>query len=1753
MPDTNAPNITVVLNVDEKAFQDQMVRASATMAKAFRASLRGIESSFDKTAKDIATRFEAVFLGTAGDAGRSGAQAGRNYSAQFVNNTDLTQGIQTQIDALQRSVRSRGDLAESFGLDRDLFAGAEAQIEEVVRQLRAFEVAQRQGLNPEQVLAWGKTLDAALGGARGELRATEGVLRGFSDEVNRQRTANTAVFQQETTLQNAQIRSQAQLQIQESQRAGRARIEIARFTFRQIQFFEQQISRAVRASFSGIGNLATSAAAGVARLGRVFRRSNSDLNDGLRGALRQRESSLDRSFRRQTSTVNSNIARQSASLQRFERQASTGLAGLATGRSQLGALLGGGAALGGGFALFRGLKAGFDEAVNLNEAMNAVVQIFGTATDEVVKFTENSVEALFLTQSEALKAAQNFGVFGKSAGLVGSELAGFSNELTLIAADLASFYNTTVPEAVTSVSAALRGESEPIRRYGVLLNEQILRQRALQEGIIDSDRQLVPSERVLAAYAEIMKQTAVAQGDAARTADDFANASRRARAASVTTFSSIAKVAIPVAEVLLKGVIPSLEELNNFITGNVGPALQTLRVGLVGAAAALGSLLAVRGAIEVIQFLGVALRAVVTPIGFVVTATAALGAAIAILRDRSPEATRVFDRIREVLTSGFLSGLERAAELFRTIATFLTTRVFPVLVGLAVLLARQVGPAFQFIADIVENRVLPVFRTIGGVLVAGLSVVLPVLEAVIGQLIRLGQAVGSAFTGDFGGLASIGQDILNAFRGLGDLIVEALVPQLQRAVGFITSFFGGIDWQGIGLSALEVINTIGRVLGSIASDPRFITALAAVAAAGAAVVGAFVLGVADGLNSNRDGLIRLLNDGISLVLTESLKLAISNPELVAILVGGAFLVRGVVTAFSDIGAQGGGSFARGLSAGFTRAAGSVRALFGGLFGPSAEQQFAQAGQRNALAYQREFQRISNRVRRISGADVQRLDQSTPFNERDVRRAKQQLREVTAVTGEARAGVLAFRGAIRDAFKATNGADARRALGDAFRGVNFRQLGQSAGVGVLFGFTAAVSGSQGGKGGLAGVVISAISAGVSSGNAYVGAAVGAVGLIAAAWGTVTAASKEAKRVAEEYAAEVTRIGEALIGLSGAEQANLLADELASSLREAGLDTAGFTAGFDIAGQVAAGIETGQPDIQAAWDTALVNLDISPAARDSIQQNLSAAGINLDQLDTQFQDIGDRLRTTQSEWDSSFLQVTPEENAAYDSLVLLYAALERSGSDLGELSDFVSVLFGDIGTFADALSASNLQETWRLQVEAIKPNVVAVEELTQAQKDLNAAQDQQTTQGFFDRLFPQLQALGLSVPRIFNAIVEAAKDAGESINLSFLASLFGVSDGVSLIEVTALRANSALEILRGNIESFRGIVGEAEQGTTEWADALDEAQQAEAQLRQDTTLLQSAIESLNEQRTNALNVQIEGLTLRLDSAKEAADLARESLTAFITGDYQDTTAALIDDLIGNLEGVGESIAQARKKGGQIGAAEVRSIFGDLDADIAGIVQAGFEEGLTGAQIQALFGPLNSAIGEVTNPLTAFFDSGNVIVPQDVTDRIFDQIQRRVDPKQIDVNAGAIFGAEAEVERMQRQLDAARENLEIEVKFNDDQIAEELARAGLDRRQIELVLTTGNSGTLQGTSQEQAIAQFQEAFANVALLFLNANGQAPAGGEINNTFTIVAPGNDPEQIADSVIGGLADSQVQAAGGTTTTPRINVIYRPNAGSNVQ
>lgn len=266
-------------------------------------------------------------------------------------------------------------------------------------------------------------------------------------------------------------------------------------------------------------------------------------------------------------------------------------------------------------------------ASDVSEAANKVDVVFGASAVSVQKWAETTAGSIGQSKRSALEAAGSFGSLFRTIGISEPEAAKMSMTMVKLASDLASFHNADPSEVILAMGSAFRGESEPISRFGVLMNDATLKAQALKMGLISNTKDaLEPGVKAQAAYGLILAQTTLAQGDFARTATGAANAQRIAKAEFEDAAAKLGEHLLPIGRQVI-GMVTGLVQAFN----KLSPAQQKtiVTIGLVAAAAGpvigvLGTLSKIIGAVQAAWLALTGVRAATT--AAIGAHTAALGA-----------------------------------------------------------------------------------------------------------------------------------------------------------------------------------------------------------------------------------------------------------------------------------------------------------------------------------------------------------------------------------------------------------------------------------------------------------------------------------------------------------------------------------------------------------------------------------------------------------------------------------------------------------------------------------------------------------------------------------------------------------------------------------------------------------------------------------------------------------------------------------------------------------------------------------------------------------------------------------------------------------------------------------------------------------------------------------------------------------------------------------------------------------------------
>jgi hypothetical protein len=251
------------------------------------------------------------------------------------------------------------------------------------------------------------------------------------------------------------------------------------------------------------------------------------------------------------------------------KQASTGMTSFIAKIKQVGATMGVAFA---GTAIVKFGKDTILAASNMNESLSKMNVVFGENASAVEKWANTSAEAMGLSKQKTIEAAGTYGNLFQAFGIGQDSATKMSTSLVQLASDMASFNNTSVDDALLALRSGLSGETEPLKRFGIALSEVRLKEEALSMGLIKTTSGVLPPAiKAQAAFSLAMKDSALAQGDFARTADGTANTMKILQAKMENAKAALGAGLLPVFQgllLVLKPIISGLEKFGNFLAKN---------------------------------------------------------------------------------------------------------------------------------------------------------------------------------------------------------------------------------------------------------------------------------------------------------------------------------------------------------------------------------------------------------------------------------------------------------------------------------------------------------------------------------------------------------------------------------------------------------------------------------------------------------------------------------------------------------------------------------------------------------------------------------------------------------------------------------------------------------------------------------------------------------------------------------------------------------------------------------------------------------------------------------------------------------------------------------------------------------------------------------------------------------------------------------------------------------------------------------
>lgn len=216
-------------------------------------------------------------------------------------------------------------------------------------------------------------------------------------------------------------------------------------------------------------------------------------------------------------------------------------------------------------------KEGIELASQLEEVQNVVEVSFGDMTQDVEEFSKKALYSLGMSELTAKKMASTFMAMSNGMGIAARDGRNMALQLTALAGDMASFYNVSEEVAQTALNSIFTGETETLKKFGIVLTETNLKAFALSRGITKSYSSMTEAEKVALRYNYVLQATANAQGDFARTSGSWANQIRLLKEQL-----NILKTAL--GQILIAVILPLVKALNALLSFiiSIGRAIGSL-------------------------------------------------------------------------------------------------------------------------------------------------------------------------------------------------------------------------------------------------------------------------------------------------------------------------------------------------------------------------------------------------------------------------------------------------------------------------------------------------------------------------------------------------------------------------------------------------------------------------------------------------------------------------------------------------------------------------------------------------------------------------------------------------------------------------------------------------------------------------------------------------------------------------------------------------------------------------------------------------------------------------------------------------------------------------------------------------------------------------------------------------------------------------------------------------------------------------
>ena len=342
-------------------------------------------------------------------------------------------------------------------------------------------------------------------------------------------------------------------------RAKQKYIDVSRDGVETLAKFKREQESANR-KLSEAKTAADKASAGAEKAGRSF----GGLGDKIKGAFRGKFGGVFRKVETEGDKAAGKVERR---FKKAGQESGDGFGSKFTSGLK-GGLVGVGAVVAGAIGVDQ-IWGAFTDASNLEQSIGAVDTVFKDSAAQMHAWADAAHQSLGMTKNSYNELATLLGTQLKNSGV--KDYAAKTNELIGLGADFSAMFGGTATEAVEAISSALKGERDPIEKYGVSLRQSAIDAKAAELGFKKVGGSFDQQAQAAATLALIYDQSTDAQGRFAQESGTSANTVQKLTAKFQEIKTSLGEKLMPVFNAvggwLLDTGLPAFERFGQGLQG----------------------------------------------------------------------------------------------------------------------------------------------------------------------------------------------------------------------------------------------------------------------------------------------------------------------------------------------------------------------------------------------------------------------------------------------------------------------------------------------------------------------------------------------------------------------------------------------------------------------------------------------------------------------------------------------------------------------------------------------------------------------------------------------------------------------------------------------------------------------------------------------------------------------------------------------------------------------------------------------------------------------------------------------------------------------------------------------------------------------------------------------------------------------------------------------------------------------------------